>query len=99
MLKGLKAFGPTRVCVLPDCCRWPQVPAHSQHLLLQGVVCGECTGLQMVILRGSLCAQRQIEKRPWISLYLGAFGGLIGMFFFVLAIWAKPVAMHRNYSG
>lgn len=52
-----------------------------------------------MILRGCLCAQRQIAKRPWISLYLAAFGGLIGMFFFVLAIWAKPVAMHGNHSG
>ena len=98
-LKGLKAFGPTRVRNLSDSCRWPQLPAHREHLLLQGIIWGERTGLQSEILRGSLCAQRQIQKRPWISLYLGAFGGLIGMFFFVLAIWAKPVAKHSDHSG
>lgn len=33
-----------------------------------------------------------MKKRPWMALYTGAYGGLIGCLFFLVAIWSKKIA-------
>ena len=43
-----------------------------------------------------LFLQMQIQKRPWMALYTGAFGGVIGGAFFVLSIWARPIAKQHG---
>ena len=41
--------------------------------------------------------QKNIKKRPWMALYTGAFGGLIGAVFFLISIWAKFIS--RQHGG
>ena len=43
------------------------------------------------------CVQKNIKKRPWMALYTGAFGGLIGAVFFLISIWAKFI--DRKHGG
>ncbi|CAK0783481.1 hypothetical protein CVIRNUC_006680 [Coccomyxa viridis] len=50
------------------------------------------------VIIGAIC-EMQIQKRPWMALYTGAFGGVIGGAFFVLSIWARPIAkQHSGYA-
>lgn len=44
-----------------------------------------------------LPVQKNIKKRPWMALYTGAFGGLIGCVFFLISIWAKFI--DRKHGG
>ena len=43
-----------------------------------------------------LLAQMQIKKRPWMALYTGAFGGIIGGVFFVISVFARPIAKRHG---
>ena len=42
-------------------------------------------------------AQKNIKNRPWMALYTGAFGGLLGGIFFLISIWARFI--DRKHGG
>ena len=65
---------------------------------------GNCN-LRLVKLYISICvvmnclrmlAQRNINKRPWMALYAGGFGGLIGCLFFLMALWARSISKQHG---
>ncbi|CAL5223872.1 g6461 [Coccomyxa viridis] len=58
---------------------------------------GVCAFASSVII-GAIC-ERNINKRPWMALYAGGFGGLIGCFFFLMALWASSISkQHGGYA-
>ncbi|CAL5220605.1 g2646 [Coccomyxa viridis] len=58
-------------------------------------IVGVCAFASNVII-GAIC-EKNIKKRPWMALYTGAFGGLIGAVFFLISIWAKFI--DRKHGG
>ena len=41
-------------------------------------------------------AQKNIKKRPWMALYAGGFGGLIGCILFLISLWASSISKQNG---
>ena len=62
------------------------LPARSAEVII----------IRVVIIWSKMPAQRNINKRPWMALYAGGFGGLIGCLLFLISLWASSISKQNG---